>query len=150
MVSVLRDWKTLALIEVRAPKYFVCHPKITPCPTGINPKQAFACFQSKHAHEQSRLYINICMGKTSTAGILSGVGTNDFGGIISAEAYHQKLRPNFSLMDQDPASVCQIEGSYIHPLCMSGEKTRIRKDHNLRSDKRYICTCQSTSSLNFS
>ena len=112
----------MALIEVRAPKYFVCQPKITPCSTGINPKQAFACFQSKHAHEQSRLYINICMGKTSTAGILSGVGTNDFGGIISAEAYHQKLRPNFSLMDQDPASVCQIEGSYIHPLCMSGGK----------------------------
>ena len=44
MVSVLRDWKTLALIEVRDSKYFVCHPKITPCSTGINPKQALACF----------------------------------------------------------------------------------------------------------
>ena len=43
------------------------------------------------------------------SGILSGVRKNDFGGIISAEAYHQKLRPNFSLMDQDSASVCQIE-----------------------------------------
>ena len=56
------------------------------------------------------------------SGILSGVRKNDFVGIISAEAYHQKLRPNFSLMDQDFASLCQIERSYIHPLCMAGEK----------------------------
>ena len=80
------------------------------------------------------------MGKTSTAGILSGVGTNDFGGIISAEAYHQKLGPNFSLMDQDFASVCQIEGSFIHHICMSGEKLELGQDedHGLRSYKRYI------------
>ena len=87
MVSVLRDWKTLALIEVRAPKYFVCHPKITPCSTSINPKQAFACFQSKHAQEQSSLYLNLCMGKTFTCQAFYQV----CGKMISVASFLQKL-----------------------------------------------------------
>ena len=147
MVSVLRDWKTLALIEVRDSKYFVCHPKITPCSTGINPKQAFACFQSKHAQEQSCLYIDLCMGKTSTCQAFYQV----YGKMISVASFLQKLITkscdpiSFQLNGPRLCITLSDRGIIYSPFmaCM-GKKLELGqdKDHGLRSDKRHIRVSQ--------